>query len=65
VLLIPQADILAGVGKNYNIQGAANHNHVVSFTAGDFAQMALGNPIQHDSTFIQAHMHTVITACLL
>jgi hypothetical protein len=65
VLLIPQADILAGVPKIYNIQGMANHGHTVSLSAGDFAQLALGNPIQQESSFLQAHTHTVLMACLL
>ena len=65
VLLISQADIIAGVAKDYNIQGMANHGHIVSLTPGDFAQLALGNPVQKESSFLQAHTHTVIMACLL
>jgi hypothetical protein len=63
-LLIPQADILAGVAKVYDIQGMSAHNHTVSLTPGDFSQLALGNPVQKESSSV-GHMHTVIMACLL
>jgi len=65
VLLISQADILAAVPKVYNIQGGANHNHTVSLTAADFAQLALGNQVDKTSSFLQAHSHMVLIACLL
>ena len=64
-LLISQADVVAAVPKVYNIQGGANHNHTVSLTAADFAQLALGNQVDKTSSFLQAHSHMVLIACLL
>ena len=64
-LLVPQADVMAGVQKNYNIQGNANHNHTVTVTASDFNQLALGNEVQTQSSFLMAHDHVVLIACLL
>jgi hypothetical protein len=64
-MLVPQADVMAGVQKVYNIQGGANHNHSVTLTPGDFSQLALGNEVQKQSSFLQAHDHVVLIACLL
>ena len=64
-MLIPQADVMAGVQKVYNIQGGGNHNHMVTLTASDFNQLALGNEVQKQSSFLMAHDHVVLIACLL
>jgi hypothetical protein len=64
-MVIPQADVIAGAPKVYNIQGGANHGHMVSLTADDFSQLALGNEIQKQSSFLQSHDHVVLIACLL
>ena len=64
-LVIPAADVLAGVQKVYDIKGGANHSHTVTLTAADFTQLALGNQVDKTSSFLQAHDHVVLIACLL
>jgi hypothetical protein len=64
VLLIPQADILAGVQKVYDIKGNANHSHTVTMTASDFAFIAQGNQIDKMASYLQGHDHAVYIACL-
>ena len=56
---------MAGVQKNYSIQGGTNHAHMVTLTPGDFNQLALGNEVQKQSTLLQNHDHLVLIACLL
>ena len=44
-LIVPNADVVAGVTKNYSIQGAGGHDHIVQVTAADFFQLASGNSV--------------------
>ncbi len=64
-MVLPAADVQAGVQKVYNIQGAANHNHTVTITAAEFVQLQLGNVVMKTSSFLQAHDHDVLVSCLL
>lgn len=64
VLLIPQADILAGTQKTYDIKGGANHSHTVTLTADDFTTLALGVTVEKVSSFLQGHSHQVFIGCL-
>jgi hypothetical protein len=41
-LAVTAADVKAGADKNYDIQGAADHNHVVILTAHDFELLKAG-----------------------
>ena len=39
-IVIPQADITAGVSKTYSIQGSSAHDHTVTLSPGDFSALA-------------------------
>jgi hypothetical protein len=54
----------AGVQKQYDIKGGANHSHMVTLTPADFASLALGNQVDKLASFLQGHDHQVLIACL-
>jgi hypothetical protein len=65
VLVIPVADITAGVDKTYDIRGSAPHNHQVTVTAADFATLASnGTPPGIVSTDFFGHTHTITLICV-
>ncbi len=63
VLNVTQADIDAGVDKTYTLSGSAGHEHMLTITAAQFAQLAAGESITSTST-ATTHMHTVtVSGC--
>ncbi|WP_097045204.1 hypothetical protein [Flagellimonas pacifica] len=62
-LIVPKADIDAGVAKEYSIQGGSGHNHNVNLTADHFAALKANNQITVESTSGSAHRHDVTVAC--
>lgn len=64
VLTIPAADLNSAVNMTYNIQGTADHNHTVTFTPAQLAQLKAGTAVTVTSTTIQAHSHDVTTNCV-
>lgn len=45
-LSVPMADIMAGLTKVYNAQGASSHPHYVELTAEDFATLRAGGTVK-------------------
>jgi hypothetical protein len=66
VLTVPMADVTAAADATYAIMGGAPHNHDVTLTAADFAQLALGNSVMVTSTDGGGgpHHHTVTVHCV-
>ncbi|HUS67540.1 MAG TPA: hypothetical protein VMZ28_23545 [Kofleriaceae bacterium] len=63
-LMVTQADIDAGVDKEYTLAGSAGHMHMLTITAAQFASLASGESITATSSFTTTHMHTVtISGC--
>ena len=62
-LAIPTADLDSAVAMTYNIQGAADHNHQVSFSAAQLAQLKTGQAVTVTSTVALSHSHDVTEAC--
>jgi hypothetical protein len=62
-LVVSSADVAAGVAKTYSIQGAASHDHEVTISATQFAQLALGGSITMVSTTTLGHTHNVTVTC--
>ena len=62
-LLIPKADLAAGVAKTYSIQGTASHAHQVSISAAQLATLKAGQSISVTSSLVFAHVHTVTVRC--
>lgn len=62
-LVVPTEDVAAAVTKTYSIKGAASHNHDVTLTPKDFAQLATGATISVTSTTVGSHSHVVKVIC--
>jgi hypothetical protein len=60
---VPAADINANAPKTYSIQGTSNHNHTISLTAEQLAQLAQGQSVTVTSTTDASHAHTVTLVC--
>lgn len=62
-LAIPTADLDSTVAMTYNIQGAADHNHQVTFSPAQLAQLKAGQAVTVTSTVTLAHSHDVTEMC--
>ena len=62
-LIVPAADITAGVPKTYSIQGTETHDHKVTLEAADFAKLATDANVFVTSTKVLQHMHTFEVVC--
>ena len=62
-LTIPEADLSAAVDKTYNIMGTAGHNHTVTFTVAQLAQLKTHQSVTVTSTTTAGHSHNVAATC--
>jgi len=63
-LTIPVADADSTVDKVYSIVGMADHNHLVTLTAANFAQIKAGTAVTVISTpGPDGHIHSVTVNC--
>jgi len=64
MLTVPREDVLAGVQKTYHIQGQENHDHLVTLTPTDFANLSKGMQVNEISTVTLNHQHTAFVQCV-
>lgn len=62
-LVVPAADVVAGTDKTYSIKGTQTHDHTVTVTAADFANLAQGTTFTVTSTNTLSHTHTFSVVC--
>ena len=64
-LAVPAADVAAGVEKTYTTGpgGDPAHMHMVTVTAAEFATLAGGGTVTHESAVELSHTHTVTIMC--
>jgi hypothetical protein len=62
-LIVPNADLVAGAGATYGIQGTSPHTHDVTLTADQMAQIADGMSVTVTSSSGGGHTHQVTIAC--
>jgi hypothetical protein len=62
-LVVTAADVMAGMDKTYDIQGAALHVHSVTLTAADFTTLSQGGTVMKASTAGADHTHMVTVTC--
>jgi len=62
-LVVPAADVSAGVEKTYNIQGSSSHNHAVTVTPADFQALSNNQQAVVTSTNGNNHTHSVTLIC--
>jgi hypothetical protein len=64
VLDIPAADLDATDTKTYSIMGTSVHDHTVTLTAAQLAELKAGNPVSVDSSVAAAHSHSITITCV-
>lgn len=62
-LVVPAADIAAGVSKTYSIRGTQTHDHKVTLEAADFAKLGTDTPVTVTSTATLGHVHMFDVVC--
>lgn len=62
-LVVPGADIVAGVSKTYSIKGTQTHDHTVKLEAADFANLGTDTTVRVSSTTTLGHSHTFDVVC--
>ncbi len=67
-LILPAADLNSMTERTYNIQGGAGHNHTLTLTPAQFAQLRAGQPISvtsssDDTILFGRHSHDVSGRC--
>jgi hypothetical protein len=62
-LVIPPADLDATNSKTYDIQGAADHSHLVSFSAADLARLKAGTALTVLTSMTLDHQHSITERC--
>lgn len=62
-LSVPEADVLAGIEKTYDIRGTSAHGHSVTMTEADFLLLAQGDSVVVSSTSGDGHIHEVTVSC--
>lgn len=62
-LVLPEADIVAGVEKTYDITGTSVHPHTIVVTAADFAMLQGNQSVTITSSNDSAHTHDVTISC--
>lgn len=63
VLVVSKADVAAGVAKQYDITGTADHPHTVTVTADMFARLQGDTAVTMTSTSDLDHTHAVTVMC--
>ena len=67
-LVVPSADLDSTTNKVYSIMGTASHDHMVTLTAAQLAQLKAGQSVIATSTTTDAapfgpHSHVVTASC--
>lgn len=62
-MVVPLADVMAGVEVVYDIQGASTHPHTVTLTADDFMMLQQGVAVVVISSTDSMHSHEVTVTC--
>jgi hypothetical protein len=63
-LTIPTADLDSTTDKTYDIQGQSTHNHTVTLTPAQLAQIKAGTAVTLDSSLGASHTHAVTLNCV-
>lgn len=63
ILTIPAADMTSTVTKTYSVQGTGGHDHQVTLSPGQIAQLRAGGAISVSTTFDAGHAHMMSGGC--
>ncbi|HJW11996.1 MAG TPA: hypothetical protein VJ598_09430, partial [Albitalea sp.] len=64
VLSVPKTDLDSTSDKVYSIMGSAAHDHTVTLTAAQLAQLKAGMSVTVTSTTTLSHNHDVTVSCM-
>ncbi len=64
MLSIPSADLDSMVNKTYSIMSGAGHDHMVTFTPAQLAQLKAHASVAVTSTMTLGHEHVVTASCI-
>lgn len=64
VLDIPAADLDSTDAKTYSIQGSSVHDHTITLTPANLADLKAGTSVSVDSTVEAAHSHSITITCV-
>ena len=62
-LTIPETDLDSTTSKTYNIRGVSDHDHVVTLTPAQLAQIKAKSAVTIASSVDFAHFHDVTVNC--
>lgn len=62
-LKVSAADVASGSTKTYSIKGSSSHDHQVTISSAQFAELRSGSTISVTSTNVFGHTHTVDVLC--
>jgi hypothetical protein len=62
-LVVTTEEVQAGIEKTYEIKGTANHNHMITVTADQFAMLMGGGTLMILSTEELDHDHLCTISC--
>ena len=62
-LTVPRTDLDSTVDITYNIQAQADHNHTVTLSAAQLAQLKAGQMVTVTSSTTFSHNHAVTVSC--
>ena len=65
VLTIAVADLDSATPKTYDIRGAADHSHQVTFSVAQLKQLKAGTTVTVTSTVAEGHMHNATVNCVV
>jgi hypothetical protein len=64
VLTVLKSDLDSPTAKSYDIQGAADHTHTVTFTLAQLATLKSGASVTVTSTTTDYHEHVITVSCV-
>jgi hypothetical protein len=62
-LAIDEADLTSTTAKTYSIMGTAGHDHTVTFSPDQLAQLKAGQSVVVESSVGASHSHSVTAHC--
>jgi hypothetical protein len=62
-LAVPSGDVDSAVDMVYSIMGVADHNHLITLTAAQLAQLKAKTAVTVTSTVGVGHTHSVTISC--
>ena len=63
-MVVSSDQVAMGLQHRFDIQGAADHPHVVDVTVGDFERLSSGESVVLESSEDDGHTHKIKISCV-